>query len=81
VSCRHAPAFVEKFRGRRGLFGACRARVLELVVRLFAATDQHATAMGDAGLDVSGTLNDLLGRVDVIVDGTPKRIAAKNVET
>jgi glyceraldehyde-3-phosphate dehydrogenase (NAD(P)) len=49
--------------------------------RLFGATDQHASAMRDAGLDVTGTLDDLVGRVDVIVDCTPKRIAAKNVET
>jgi glyceraldehyde-3-phosphate dehydrogenase (NAD(P)) len=47
---------------------------------LFAATAEHATAMRDAGLNVTGTLEDLLGRVDVIVDCTPKRIAAKNVE-
>ena len=31
--------------------------------RLFGATDQHVTAMRDAGLEVSGTLDDLLGRV------------------
>jgi glyceraldehyde-3-phosphate dehydrogenase (NAD(P)) len=55
--------------------------VIQNGIRLFGATDQHATAMRDAGLDVSGTLDDLLGRVDVIVDCTPKRIAAQNVET
>ena len=49
--------------------------------RLFGATDQHAKAMRDARLDVAGTLEDLLGLVDVIVDCTPKRIAAKNVDT
>jgi glyceraldehyde-3-phosphate dehydrogenase (NAD(P)) len=49
--------------------------------RLFGATEQHATAMRDAGLDVAGTLDDLLGRVDLVVDCTPKRIAAKNVDT
>ena len=49
--------------------------------RLFAAADQHLTAMRDAGLEVAGTLGDLLGHVDVIVDCTPKRIAAKNVDT
>jgi glyceraldehyde-3-phosphate dehydrogenase (NAD(P)) len=49
--------------------------------RLFAATEQHVTAMRDAGLEVAGTLDDLLGQVDVIVDCTPKRVAAKNVET
>jgi glyceraldehyde-3-phosphate dehydrogenase (NAD(P)) len=49
--------------------------------RLFGATAEHASAMRDAGLEVTGTLDDLVGRVDVIVDCTPKRIAAKNVET
>lgn len=36
--------------------------------------------MRKANLDVAGTLDDLLGQVDVIVDCTPKRIAAKNVD-
>ena len=49
--------------------------------RLFAATPEHANSMRGAGLDVTGTLDDLLGEVDVVVDCTPKRIAAKNVET
>ena len=48
---------------------------------LFGATPEHATAMREAGLDPSGTLDDLLGQIDVIVDCTPKRIAARNVET
>ncbi|MBA3911794.1 MAG: type II glyceraldehyde-3-phosphate dehydrogenase [Rhodobacter sp.] len=48
---------------------------------LFAATAEHAAAMRAAGLDVAGTLDDLLGQADVVVDCTPKRIAAANVET
>ena len=48
--------------------------------RLFGATSEAASAMRDAGLSVTGTLDDLLEQVDVIVDCTPKRIAAKNVE-
>jgi glyceraldehyde-3-phosphate dehydrogenase (NAD(P)+) (phosphorylating) len=48
--------------------------------RLFGATEQQATAMREAALDLSGTLDDLLGQLDVIVDCTPKRIAAKNVD-
>jgi glyceraldehyde-3-phosphate dehydrogenase (NAD(P)) len=47
---------------------------------LFGATPEHADAMRAAGLDVKGTLNELLGQADVVVDCTPKRIAAKNVE-
>ncbi|WP_206456440.1 type II glyceraldehyde-3-phosphate dehydrogenase [Aurantimonas marina] len=48
--------------------------------RLFGATGEHAGAMRGAGLDVEGTLDDLLAAADVVVDCTPKRVAAKNVE-
>ena len=48
---------------------------------LFGAAPGHAEAMRKAGLKVAGTLEDVLGQVDVVVDCTPKRIAAKNVET
>jgi len=48
--------------------------------RLFGATAEHATAMHDAGLTLAGTLDDLLNEVDVVVDCTPKRVAAKNIE-
>ena len=49
--------------------------------RLFGATGEAASAMHQAGLHVAGTLDDLLGQIDVVVDCTPKRIAAQNVET
>lgn len=55
--------------------------VLRNGFRLFGATAEAAVAMRGAGLETAGTLDDLLGRVDVVVDCTPKRIAAKNVET
>jgi len=48
--------------------------------RLFGATTEHAGAMRAAGLDVTGTLDELLGQADVVVDCTPKRIAAKNID-
>lgn len=48
--------------------------------RLFGASAGHAEAMKKAGLDVSGTLDDLLGESDVVVDCAPKKIAAQNVE-
>jgi len=48
--------------------------------RLFGATDEHARNMRAADLDAAGTLDDLLGQTDVIVDCTPKRVAAKNVD-
>lgn len=46
---------------------------------LFAATRAASTAMRAAGLPVAGDLADLLGAADVVVDCTPKRIAAENV--
>lgn len=47
---------------------------------LFGATGDHATAMRAAGLPAAGTLDDLLGQADVVVDCTPKHVAAKNIE-
>jgi glyceraldehyde-3-phosphate dehydrogenase (NAD(P)) len=48
--------------------------------RLYGAASEHAEAMQNAGLAVAGTLEDLLGAADVVVDCTPKRVAAKNVD-
>jgi glyceraldehyde-3-phosphate dehydrogenase (NAD(P)) len=48
--------------------------------RLFGATDEAVTAMRKAGLAVAGSFDDLLANADVIVDCTPKRIAASNVD-
>jgi len=48
--------------------------------RLYGAASEHAEAMRKAGLAVAGTLEDLLGAADVVVDCTPKRVAAKNVD-
>jgi glyceraldehyde-3-phosphate dehydrogenase (NAD(P)) len=47
--------------------------------RLFAATAEHAGEMRQAGLAISGTLEDVMGEIDLIVDCTPKHVAAKNV--
>jgi len=49
--------------------------------RLFGAASTDAEAMHAAGAMVSGTLDDLLGETDVVVDCTPKKVAAKNIET
>jgi glyceraldehyde-3-phosphate dehydrogenase (NAD(P)) len=58
-----------------------RARmVLRNGFRLFGATPEHVTEMRKVSLEVAGTLDDLLGQIDVVVDCTPKRIAAKNVD-
>ncbi|NDV89346.1 type II glyceraldehyde-3-phosphate dehydrogenase [Aurantimonas aggregata] len=48
--------------------------------RLFGATKAHAETMRNAGLDITGSLDDLLGASDLVVDCTPKRIAAVNVD-
>lgn len=48
--------------------------------RLYGATGEHAEAMRKAGLDIAGNLDDLLAASDLVVDCTPKRIAAVNVD-
>jgi glyceraldehyde-3-phosphate dehydrogenase (NAD(P)) len=47
---------------------------------LFGAAAEHAEAMRKAGLEVAGTLEDLLGHADIVVDCTPKHVAARNVD-
>lgn len=47
---------------------------------LYGANEENVQAMRAAGLPVSGALEDLLGQVDIMVDCTPKKIAAHNVE-
>ncbi|MET3948336.1 glyceraldehyde-3-phosphate dehydrogenase (NAD(P)) [Arthrobacter sp. UYCu512] len=46
---------------------------------LFASTVEALDAMGQAGLTISGDLDDLLARTDVVVDATPKHVAAGNL--
>lgn len=48
-------------------------------IALFAPDEKLAAALRAAGLDLTGTLEGLLHQVDVVVDCTPKRIAAQNV--
>jgi glyceraldehyde-3-phosphate dehydrogenase (NAD(P)) len=48
--------------------------------RLFGATDEHAAGMRAVGIDVAGVLDDLLAEADIVVDCTPKRVAAKNID-
>lgn len=47
---------------------------------LYGAAPENVTSMQEVGLEVRGTLSDLLAQADIVVDCTPKRIAAKNVE-
>lgn len=45
---------------------------------VYAATADARAAMRAAGVRVAGTLEELLGQVDVVVDSTPKKIGAQN---
>lgn len=45
---------------------------------VYAAAADAVPAMRAAGIPVAGTLPDLLAHIDVVVDCTPKRIAAQN---
>lgn len=53
---------------------------LERGFPLYGAGPDQAEVMRRNGLRIVGTLEELLGRVDVVVDCTPKKIAAKNVD-
>lgn len=54
--------------------------VVERGYPLFASTPAAGDAMRAAGLPVKGLLEELLGVSDVVVDCTPKKVAAKNRE-
>ncbi len=47
-------------------------------VPVYAAAPDAVEAMGAARIDVRGALGDLLGSTDVVVDCTPKNVAAAN---
>jgi len=47
---------------------------------VYASTPEAAEGMSAAGIPLSGNLDDLLERVDVIADATPKKVAAANLE-
>ena len=47
---------------------------------VFAANDAFKSIMNKAGIKTSGTLDDLLASSDIIVDCTPKKIAAQNID-
>ena len=46
--------------------------------RLFAALEDRAKPMREAGLEVAGGLDELLHGADIVVDCTPKHVAGKN---
>lgn len=47
---------------------------------IYAATAEAENEMKAASISVKGNLQDLLKKIDLVVDCTPKNIAAKNVE-
>lgn len=49
-------------------------------IPVYASIADKAEEMERAGIPVTGTLDDLLGEVDVVVDATPKGIGARNLE-
>lgn len=49
-------------------------------IALYGASIETVRTMTEAGLTVSGTLDALLQKVDIVVDCTPKRVGAANVE-
>ena len=51
-----------------------------LGIAVFAATQETRAGMRGAGVPVAGTLDELLAQADVVVDTTPKRVAAGNLE-
>ena len=57
-------------------FEAYRAK--ELGIPVYAASEEFLQRFEKAGFEVAGTLEDLLQRVDVIVDATPGGMGAKN---
>lgn len=48
--------------------------------RIYSALPDRVDAMREAGLDLAGTLDELMAASDVVVDCTPKGVAARNVE-
>ena len=69
------------------LFGVCDVisdwRIQTAVKKgytIFAATREAKEKMRSADILVAGSLQDLLDKVDLVVDCTPKNIATKNVE-
>ena len=49
--------------------------------RLFSAVSEATEPMRSASLEIAGTLDDLVGASDVLVDCTPKKVGAKNAAT
>ncbi len=53
---------------------------VQLGIPVYGATPEAVRSMGAAGIPVEGDLEALLDQADVVVDCTPKKIAATNKE-
>jgi glyceraldehyde-3-phosphate dehydrogenase (NAD(P)) len=53
---------------------------LGMPYKLFVAAPEQKAAFEEAGISVSGTLEELLGNVDVVLDATPGGVGRKNKE-
>ncbi|GFZ93869.1 type II glyceraldehyde-3-phosphate dehydrogenase [Nesterenkonia alkaliphila] len=49
-------------------------------IPIYAATDEAQHTMLASGIPVQGSLDELLDSSDIVVDSTPKHVAAKNIE-
>ncbi len=47
---------------------------------IYAATEEAADKMKSEGISIKGNMQELLKKSDLVVDCTPKKIAAQNVE-
>lgn len=68
--------------GVADLVGDWRIRIAaDKGLRIFGATPEAAKAIDEASITTFGNLSDLLAESDVVVDCTPKNVAATNVAT
>src|SRR5690625_3894850 len=49
-------------------------------IPVYASTAEAAGPMREAGIPIAGDLDDLLGQVDAVLDCTPKKIGAGNLD-
>lgn len=47
---------------------------------IFASNAESVVQMRAAGVPLAGNLNDVLGKIDVVADATPKKVASANFE-
>jgi glyceraldehyde-3-phosphate dehydrogenase (NAD(P)) len=48
--------------------------------KVFCVIPENISKMEDAGIHVSGTMNDLLDQIDIVLDATPAGVGEKNKE-